>query len=52
MLALINEFTDMEGWDRKIFDPEFVFQWKSAKLLTGQDITKSMLDWVRSFYNY
>ena len=47
MIAWINSLTDMPDWDRKIFDPEFAFQWKSAKLLTGYDTTRSMTDWVR-----
>ena len=47
MLALINELTDIPDWDRKIFDTNFVFEWKSAKLMTGQDVTRSMVDWVR-----
>ena len=46
MLALINELTDMPGWHRIIFEPETVFEWKSAKLLSGRDITRSMVDWV------
>lgn len=45
ILALINEFTDMAAWDRRVFDPAFTFEWKSQKLLTGQDITRAMLDW-------
>ena len=47
MLAWINELTDIPDWQRKIFDPDFVFRWKNAKLLTGQDVTRSMADWVR-----
>ncbi len=47
MLALINELTDIPDWDRKIFDPNFVFEWKSVKLMTGQDVTRSMADWAR-----
>ena len=46
MLAMINELTDMPDWDHKIFDPAFTFDWKSAKLLTGSDITRAMADWV------
>ena len=46
MIALINEFTDMSDWHRKVFDPDMVFEWKSAKLLSGRDITRSMVDWV------
>ena len=45
ILALINELTDMPDWDCKIFNPEFTFDRKSAKLLTGLDVTRSMLDW-------
>jgi hypothetical protein len=45
MLALINELTDLPDWDRKVFDPDFTFDWKSQKLWTGKDITRSMLDW-------
>ena len=48
MLALINGLTDMPDWHRKIFDPDMVFEWKSAKLLSGRDITRSMVDWVSS----
>ena len=48
MLAWINELTDMPDWDRKIFDPEFVFEWKSAKVLTGYDVTRAMTDWVNA----
>lgn len=45
MIAWMNSLTDMPDWDCKIFDPEFTFQWKSAKLLTGYDVTRSMTDW-------
>ena len=45
ILALINELTDMPDWDCKIFNTEFTFDWKSAKLLTGLDVTRSRLDW-------
>lgn len=45
MLALINELTDMPEWQRSIFDPDVTFEWKSQKLLTGQDVTRAMLDW-------
>ena len=48
MLALINELTDMSDWKRKIFDNNFAFKWKSEKLMTGKDITRSMADWVFS----
>ena len=47
MLALINELTDMPDWDRKIFDSDFTFEWKSAKTMSGNDMTRSMVDWVR-----
>ena len=46
MLAMINELTDLPDWDHKMFDPVFTFEWKSAKLLTGSDITRAMADWV------
>lgn len=46
MIALINELTDMPDWDRKVFDPDFVSEWKSAKVMSGRDITRSMADWV------
>ena len=45
MIALINELTDSPDWDRKAFDPEFAFEWKSQKLLQGNDVTRAMLDW-------
>ena len=46
MMALINEFTDLPDWHRKIFDPDMVLRWKNAKLLSGRGITQSMVDWV------
>lgn len=46
MLAWINELTSMPDWHRKIFDPDFTFQWKSAKVMTAYDVTRSMADWV------
>lgn len=46
MIAWINALTDMPDWHRKIFDPDFTFEWKSAKVLTGYDVTRSMVDWV------
>ena len=48
MLMLINELTDMPNWDRKIFDPDFTFEWKSSKVIYGKDVTRSMADWVSS----
>ncbi|KAL9578854.1 MAG: hypothetical protein Q9203_006940 [Teloschistes exilis] len=45
MIAWINALTDMPDWHRKIFDPDFTFEWKSAKDLTGYDVTRSMVDW-------
>ena len=45
MLALMNELTDAPEWHRTIFDPAFTFKWKSAKLMSGKDITKPMADW-------
>ena len=46
MLVLMNEFTDMDDWHRKIFDPDFVLNWKHAKVMTGQDVTHAMINWV------
>ncbi|KAL8635549.1 MAG: hypothetical protein Q9228_006969 [Teloschistes exilis] len=37
MIAWINALTDMPDWHRKVFDPDFTFDWKSAKVLTGYD---------------
>ena len=45
MLALMNELTDSHEWQRAIFDPDFTFEWKSAKVMSGRDITRSMADW-------
>lgn len=42
----MNELTDMSDWERKIFDTEFTFTWKSAKVMTERDVTRSMADWV------
>ena len=44
MLALINELTDMPDWDRKVFENDFTFKWKSEKLMSGKDITRSIAD--------
>ena len=52
MLAWINSLTDMDDWDRKIFDPDFVFDWKSAKVMTGYDVTRSMADWCAEEVKY
>lgn len=49
MMALINELTDMPNWERKIFDTDFTFKWKSALVMSGKDVTRSMADWVRLF---
>lgn len=46
MMALMNELTDMPDWERKIFDAQFTFTWKSAKVMAGRDVTRSMADWV------
>ncbi|KAL8662433.1 MAG: hypothetical protein Q9202_004754 [Teloschistes flavicans] len=57
MIAWINALTDIPDWHRKIFDPDFSFEWKSAKVLTGYDVTRSMCidevayyvqDWIRT----
>ncbi|KAL9100973.1 MAG: hypothetical protein Q9163_003715 [Psora crenata] len=45
MIAWISELTDMEGWEEKIWDNNSVFEWKSAKVITGGDVTRSMADW-------
>ena len=46
MIEMINELTDLPEWDRKICDQDFTFTWKSAKVMTGRDVTRSMVDWV------
>lgn len=46
MVALMNELTDMPNWERKIFDSDFTFKWKSGQLMNGKDVTRSMADWV------
>ena len=46
MITLMNELTDMPDWERKIFDARFTFTWKSAKVMAGGDVTRSMADWV------
>jgi len=49
MLAWINELTDLPCWQHKIFDSEFTFKWKSAKVMTACDVVRSMADWVGHF---
>ena len=46
MIALMNELTDLPDWERQIFDTQFTFTWKSAKVMAGRDVTRSMADWV------
>lgn len=46
MIKWMNTLTDLPNWERKIFDPDFTFEWKSAKLLMGGDVTRTMVDWV------
>ena len=46
MIGLMNEFTDLPFWERKIFEADFTFEWKSAQLLAGKDVTRPMADWV------
>ena len=46
MIALMNSLTDMARWDQKIFDSSFVDTWKVGNIMTGQDVTRAMLDWV------
>ncbi|KAL9026239.1 MAG: hypothetical protein Q9196_005064, partial [Gyalolechia fulgens] len=45
MIKWMNALTDLPDWERKIFDPDFTFEWKSAKLLTDPDVTRSMVEW-------
>lgn len=52
MIALMNELTDTHDWHRKIFDSEYTFKWKSALVMSGRDITRSMADWVRYIPRY
>lgn len=46
MIALIDEITDEDGWQRKVYDSDAMFKWKEEKLRSGRDITRAMLDWV------
>lgn len=46
MLALINELTDLPGWQHKVFDSDFTFRWKCKNVTSDSDITQSMVDWV------
>lgn len=48
MIALINELTDKEGWERFVFDNDATFKWKEETLMSGRDITRAMVDWVRN----
>ncbi|KAL8715363.1 MAG: hypothetical protein Q9220_000696 [cf. Caloplaca sp. 1 TL-2023] len=45
VLKWINELTDMTDWESRVFDPDFTFEWKSSKILTGYDVTRAMADW-------
>ncbi len=46
MISWINELTDMPDRDRNIWEADFVFEWKSAKVMAGEDVTRSTADWV------
>lgn len=41
MISWINELTDMPDRDRNIWEADFVFEWKSAKVMAGEDVTRS-----------
>ncbi|KAL8917003.1 MAG: hypothetical protein Q9208_008221 [Pyrenodesmia sp. 3 TL-2023] len=45
MIKWMNDLTDLPDWEHKIYDPNFAFEWKSARLLAGGDVTRSMVDW-------
>jgi hypothetical protein len=36
----------MPDRDRNIWEADFVLEWKSAKVMAGEDVTRSMADWV------
>ena len=52
MLAWINELTDLPQWQRKVFDSDFVFEWKSKKVLTEYDATRAMADYCMDEVRY
>ena len=41
---LDNELTDIRDWGRKVVDPDFAFERKSATTISGRDVTRSMAD--------
>lgn len=47
MLAWMNQLTDVADWDRKIFEKDFVDDWKSRTLSKHTDATHGMVEWVR-----
>lgn len=46
MLARINELTDLPNKNSKVFEPDLMLEWKSAKIMAGGDVTRSIADWV------
>lgn len=53
MLALFNRFTDELGWEKKVFDDQYVRQW-IAKVWGREDqmndarLSKKAIDYVRA----
>ena len=36
IIALMNELTDTPAWERKVFDSDSTFKWKSARIMSGK----------------
>ena len=48
MLSLMNEITDLSDWDSKVYEADFVEDWKK-EMLERENVTQQMVDWVRDF---
>ena len=47
MMRLIGQLTDLPGWQRRIFDPEWTSGWASTAMRIEEDFTADMAAWVR-----
>jgi hypothetical protein len=46
MMRVMNTITDKPDWERKVFDEKITNRWRQEVSESGQDVTKSMMDWI------
>ena len=47
MLRLIGNLTDLPDWQHRVFDPEWTSSWAATRMRIEEDITASMVAWVK-----